>query len=280
MSLQTLIEGLAAAGAAAPKDAARAAFAQLRAELSSGDVRAAEPDAGSPIGWRVNTWVKQGILLGFKFGDMADVSMDHGRVPFYDKDTLPLKKPGLAAGIRIVPGGSAIRDGAYLAAGVICMPPMYVNIGAWVGEGSLIDSHALVGSCAQVGARVHVSAAAQIGGVIEPVCAIPVIVEDEALIGGNTGLYEGVIVRSKAVIGAGTVLTGSTPVYDLVKGQIIKPAAGQPLVIPEGAVVVPGARAVTAGKGPEWQLSLATPVIVKYRDSRTDTRTELEAWIR
>jgi 2,3,4,5-tetrahydropyridine-2-carboxylate N-succinyltransferase len=173
-----------------------------------------------------------------------------------------------------------VRDGAYLAPGVICMPPMYVNIGAWVGEGSMIDSHALVGSCAQVGARVHVSAAAQIGGVIEPVGALPVIVEDDVLIGGNTGIYEGAIVRARAVIAAGTVLTGSTPVYDLVRGEIIKPTAERPLVVPEGAVVVPGARAVTAGKGSEWGLSLATPVIVKYRDSRTDTRTELEAWIR
>jgi 2,3,4,5-tetrahydropyridine-2-carboxylate N-succinyltransferase len=224
--------------------------------------------------------VKQGILLGFKFGDMVDASMDHGKLPFYDKDTLPLKKPGLAAGVRIVPGGSAIRDGAYLAPGVICMPPMYVNIGAYVGEGSMIDSHALVGSCAQVGARVHVSAAAQIGGVIEPIGALPVIIEDEVLVGGNTGIYEGAIVKARAVIAAGTVLTGSTPVYDLVKGEIIRPTADRPLVVPEGAVVVPGARHVTSGKGVEWGLSLATPVIVKYRDSRTDTRTELEAWIR
>jgi 2,3,4,5-tetrahydropyridine-2-carboxylate N-succinyltransferase len=211
---------------------------------------------------------------------MVDASMDHGKLPFYDKDTLPLKKPGLAGGIRIVPGGSAIRDGAYLAPGVICMPPMYVNIGAYVGEGSMIDSHALVGSCAQVGARVHVSAAAQIGGVIEPVGALPVIIEDEVLVGGNTGIYEGAIVKARAVVAAGTVLTGSTPVYDLVRGEIIKPTADRPLVIPEGAVVVPGARAVTNGKGVDWGLSLATPVIVKYRDSRTDTRTELEAWIR
>jgi 2,3,4,5-tetrahydropyridine-2-carboxylate N-succinyltransferase len=267
-------------GASADREAARAMFAKLRAALSAGEVRAAEPDARSPVGWRVNTWVKQGILLGFKFGDTTDASMDHGKWPFFDKDTLPMKKYPAGANVRIVPGGSSVRDGAYIAAGVICMPPMYVNIGAWIGEGSLIDSHALVGSCAQIGARVHVSAAAQIGGVIEPVGALPVIVEDEALIGGNTGLYEGVIVKAKAVIAAGTVLTGSTPVYDLVKGEIIRPSADRPLVVPEGAVVVPGARAVSAGKGPEWQLSLATPVIVKYRDSRTDTRTELEAWIR
>jgi 2,3,4,5-tetrahydropyridine-2-carboxylate N-succinyltransferase len=278
--LETTIQQLAAAGAAADRDAVRAAFAELRAALSVGSVRAAEPDRQSPVGWRVNTWVKQGILLGFKFGDIVDVSMDHGKLPFYDKDTLPLKKPGLAAGVRIVPGGSAVRDGAYIAQGVICMPPMYINIGAYVGEQSLIDSHALVGSCAQVGARVHISAAAQIGGVIEPVGALPVIIEDDVLVGGNTGIYEGAIIKTRAVIAAGTVLTGSTPVYDLVRGEVIRPTAEQPLVIPEGAVVVPGARGVTVGKGAEWGLSLATPVIVKYRDSRTDTRTELEAWIR
>jgi 2,3,4,5-tetrahydropyridine-2-carboxylate N-succinyltransferase len=280
MSLEHDITRLAAAGASADRDTARAVFAQLRAELSAGNVRAAEPDASSPAGWRVNTWVKQGILLGFRFGDTVDVSMDHGRVPFYDKDTLPLKKPGLAAGVRIVPGGSAVRDGAFIAAGVICMPPMYINIGAYVGEQSLIDSHALVGSCAQVGARVHISAGAQIGGVIEPVGALPVIVEDEVLVGGNTGIYEGAVIKKRAVIAAGTVLTGSTPVYDLVRGEILRPDGERPLVIPENAVVVSGARAVTAGRGPEWGLSLATPVIVKYRDSRTDTRTELEAWIR
>jgi 2,3,4,5-tetrahydropyridine-2-carboxylate N-succinyltransferase len=280
MTLEEEIAGFVAAGATADRDAVREAFKRLRDALSSGAVRAAEPDASSPVGWRVNTWVKQGILLGFKHGDVVDASMDHGKWPFYDKDTLPMKKPGIAAGIRIVPGGSAIRDGAYLGPGVICMPPMYVNIGAWIGGQTLIDSHALVGSCAQIGARVHVSAAAQIGGVIEPVGALPVIVEDDVLVGGNTGIYEGAIVKARAVIAAGTVLTGSTPVYDLVRGEIIRPAAGQPLVVPEGAVVVPGARAVTAGKGPEWGLSLATPVIVKYRDSGTDTRTELEAWIR
>jgi len=278
--LQTEIEQHVAAGAAADGEAVRASFAKLREALSAGTVRSAEPDAASPGGWRVNGWVKQGILLGFRFGDVVDASMDDGKLPFYDKDTLPLRQPGLAAGVRIVPGGSAVRDGAYIGPGVICMPPMYINIGAYVGEGSLIDSHALVGSCAQVGARVHVSAAAQIGGVIEPVGALPVIIEDEALIGGNTGIYEGAIVKKRAVIAAGTILTGSTPVYDLVKGEVIRPSADRSLIIPEGAVVVPGARTVTGGKGPEWGLSLATPVIVKYRDLRTDTRTELEAWIR
>ena len=280
MRIQSDIEALVAAGAAADRDAARAAFAQLREALSAGIVRAAEPDASSPIGWRVNTWVKQGILLGIRFGDIVDRSIDRGRLRFFDKDTLPLKNTEMTARVRIVPGGSAIRDGAYVAPGVICMPPMYVNIGAWIGEESLIDSHALVGSCAQIGARVHVSAGAQIGGVIEPVGALPVIIEDEALIGGNTGIYEGAIVKARAVVGAGTVLTGSTPIYDLVRGEIITPTSEKPLVVPQGAVVVPGARAVRAGKGPHWGLSLATPVIVKYRDSRTDTRTELEAWIR
>src|SRR5829696_9254824 len=278
--LSDQVTALFSDGDSADREEARAVFVQLRAELSAGRVRAAEPDAGSETGWRVNAWVKQGILLGFRWGGLADVSMDHGRWPFVDKDTLPLKRLSTADGVRVVPGGSSVRDGAYLARGVICMPPMYINIGAYVGEGTLVDSHALVGSCAQIGARVHLSAAAQIGGVIEPVGALPVIIEDDVLVGGNAGIYEGAIVKTRAVIAAGTVLTGSTAVYDLVRGEIIKPTAERPLVIPQGAVVVPGARAVTSGKGVEWGLSLATPVIVKYRDSRTDTRTELEAWIR
>jgi 2,3,4,5-tetrahydropyridine-2,6-dicarboxylate N-succinyltransferase len=278
--LATTIAALFAQGDRADKPAAREAFLALQRALGAGEVRAAEPDAGAHGGWRVNTWVKQGILLGFRFGDTVDVSADHGRWPFYDKDTMTLKKPGAAAGIRIVPGGSTIRDGAYVASGVVCMPPMFVNIGAWVGEGTMIDSHALVGSCAQIGRRVHLSAGAQIGGVLEPVGALPVIVEDDALVGGNTGVYEGTIVKARGVIGAGVVLTGSTPIYDLPRGVIIKPVDGQPLVVPEGAVVVPGARAVTTGIGRDWGLSLATPVIVKYRDDRTDTRTELERWIR
>jgi 2,3,4,5-tetrahydropyridine-2-carboxylate N-succinyltransferase len=278
MTLQDVIVALAAAGADADKESARAAFRQLQERLGAGDVRAAEPDASSPTGWRVNPWVKQGILLGFRFGDIVDMSV--AGWPFYDKDTMHLKRPGAHAGVRIVPGGSSVRDGAYLGKGVICMPPMYVNVGAYVGDGTLVDSHALVGSCAQIGARVHLSAGAQIGGVIEPVGAMPVIVEDDALVGGNTGLYEGAIVKRRAVIAAGTVLTGSTPVYDLPNGRILKPEAGQPLVIPEGAVVVPGARSVTVGAGRDWGLSLATPVIVKYRDDKTDTRTELEQWIR
>ena len=280
MNLAETIGALFAQGAQADKAAARDAFFALQRLLSAGEVRAAEPDPTTPSGWRVNTWVKQGILLGFRFGDTVDVSADHGRWPFYDKDTMPLKKPGLTSGVRIVPGGSTMREGAFVDRSVVCMPPMYVNIGAYIGEGSLVDSHALVGSCAQIGKRVHLSAAAQIGGVIEPVGAMPVIVEDDVLVGGNTGIYEGAVVKQRAVIAAGVVITGSTPVYDLPNGRIIRPEAGHPLIVPEGAVVVPGARAVTGGKGPEWGLSLATPVIVKYRDDRTDTRTELEAWIR
>jgi 2,3,4,5-tetrahydropyridine-2-carboxylate N-succinyltransferase len=280
MNLSTTITTLFEQGTAAARDAARDAFSRLRAELAAGRVRAADPDPQSPTGWRVNVWVKQGILLGFRFGDLVDMGVANGAWPFFDKDTMPLKQLDAKSGVRIVPGGSSVRDGAYLAPGVICMPPMYINIGAWVGEGTLVDSHALVGSCAQVGRGVHVSAAAQIGGVIEPVGAMPVIVEDEVLIGGNCGIYEGAIVKKRAVLASGTILTGSTPIYDLPNSRIIKPESGQPLVVPEGAVVVPGARAVTVGAGREWGLSLATPVIVKYRDERTDARTELERWIR
>jgi 2,3,4,5-tetrahydropyridine-2-carboxylate N-succinyltransferase len=264
----------------ADRSAVRAAFADLRRALDRGEARAAEPDAAAPTGWRVNAWVKQGILLGFRFGDTVDQSADHGKWPFYDKDTLPLKRPGVDAGVRIVPGGSTIREGAFVARSVICMPPMFINIGAYIGEGTLIDSHALVGSCAQIGSRVHVSAAAQIGGVLEPVGALPVVIEDDVLIGGNAGVYEGTIVKERAVIAAGVVLTASTPVYDLPRGVIHRASSSEPLVVPPGAVVVPGARAVTSGVGREWGLSLATPVVVKYRDDRTDTRTELEQWIR
>jgi 2,3,4,5-tetrahydropyridine-2,6-dicarboxylate N-succinyltransferase len=274
------IAALAAAGPGADRNAARDAFARLRATLSAGTVRAAEPDASTPTGWRVNAWVKQGILLGFRFGEIADVSADHGKWPFFDKDTLPLRRIQPGSGIRIVPGGSSVRDGAYLGHGVIAMPPMYINIGAYVGDDSLVDSHALVGSCAQIGRRVHLSAAAQIGGVLEPVGALPVIVEDDVLVGGNCGLYEGAVVKRRAVLASGTILTGSTPVYDLPNGRIIEPVRGQPLVIPEGAVVVPGSRPVTSGRGREWGLSVATPVIVKYRDDKTDARTALEQWIR
>ena len=279
-SLESTVERLAAPGVEASKEDARQAFAALRSALSEGSVRAAQPDPTSPGGWKVNAWVKRGILLGFRFGDTIDMSADHGRWPFFDKDTLPLKSVGAWSAVRIVPGGSTVRDGAWLGRGVICMPPMFVNIGAYVGDESLIDSHALVGSCAQIGSRVHLSAAAQIGGVLEPVGALPVIVEDDVLIGGNCGVYEGTIVKRRAVLAAGTIITGSTPIYDLPNDRIIEPIAGQPVIVPEGAVVVPGSRPVTSGRGREWGLSLATPVIVKYRDERTSARTALESWIR
>jgi 2,3,4,5-tetrahydropyridine-2-carboxylate N-succinyltransferase len=277
--LESEITALFGAGSSADRDRARDVFTRLRAALSAGEVRAAEPDAAAPSGWRVNAWVKQGILLGFRFGQVVDASADHGRWPFFDKDTLPLKRLDAGAGVRIVPGGSTVRDGAYLGRGVVCMPPMYINIGAYVGDETLVDSHALVGSCAQVGRRVHVSAAAQIGGVLEPVGALPVVIEDDVLVGGNCGVYEGAIVKRRAVLASGTILTGSTPLYDLPNGRIIEPSGG-PLIVPEGAVVVPGSRPVTSGAGREWGLSVATPIIVKYRDERTDARTALEQWIR
>ena len=279
VTLQEQIASLVASSSTDP-DQARGTFADLRAALSQGTVRAAEPDPASPGGWRVNAWVKQGILLGFKFGQVVDASADHGRWPFFDKDTLPLKKLGVDAGVRIVPGGSTVRDGAFIGQRVICMPPMYINIGAYVGDETLVDSHALVGSCAQIGRRVHLSAAAQIGGVLEPVGALPVIIEDDVLVGGNCGVYEGAIIKRRSVLAAGTVITGSTPVYDLPNGRIIRAEPGVPLIIPEGAVVVPGSRQVTSGRGPEWGLSLATPVIVKYRDEQTDARTALEEGLR
>ena len=280
MSFSSDITELFEQGSAAPREAARSAFLQLRAELAAGRVRAAEPDPSSATGWRVNVWVKQGILLGFRHGDNVDMGIGRGRWSFIDKDTMPMQTFEPASGVRIVPGGSAIREGAYVAKGVICMPPMYINVGAYVDEGTLVDSHALVGSCAQIGRRVHLSAAAQVGGVIEPVGAMPVIIEDDVLVGGNCGVYEGAVVKRRAVLASGTIITGSTPIYDLPNSRIIKPEPGMPLVVPEAAVVVPGARAVTVGAGQEWGLSLATPVIVKYRDEKTDARTELERWIR
>jgi 2,3,4,5-tetrahydropyridine-2-carboxylate N-succinyltransferase len=253
------------------------AFLELREALTRGEIRAAEPDATQPTGWRVNAWVKQGILLGFRIGQLEQ--MDAG-LSFVDKHTYPMRRFAADERIRMVPGGSAVRSGAYLAPGVVCMPPMYVNVGAYVDEGSMIDSHALVGSCAQVGKNVHISAAAQIGGVLEPVNGSPVILEDGVLVGGNCGAYEGTLVRRRAVLGAGVILTRSTPVYDVVHGEILRAAEGLPLVIPEDAVVVPGARAVSRGKGKEWGLSLYTPVIVKYRDSRTELSLELEELLR
>jgi 2,3,4,5-tetrahydropyridine-2,6-dicarboxylate N-succinyltransferase len=218
--------------------------------------------------------------VGFRLGSIVDMSVDPTRQPYFDKATYPVRRVGPGDGVRIVPGGSSIRDGVYLGKGVTCMPPMYINVGAWVGEGTMVDSHALVGSCAQIGRFCHLSAAAQIGGVLEPVGALPVIIEDEVLVGGNCGVYEGTVVKKRAVLGTGTILNRSTPVYDLVRGEVLTATADQPLVIPEEAVVVAGSRAITSGKGKEWNISLYTPVIVKYRDSRTDAKLQLEDLLR
>ena len=278
MSLERKIEEYFAAGNAAVGDAgATAAFRELRAALEAGEIRAAEPDPASPTGWRVNAWVKRGILLGFRLGQVEKGGSD---LSFVDKNTFPLRRFVPEQGIRIVPGGSSVRAGAFLGRGVVAMPPMYVNVGAYVDEGSMIDSHALVGSCAQIGKRVHLSAAAQIGGVLEPVNASPVILEDDVLVGGNCGVFEGTVVRERAVLAAGTVLTRGTPVYDVVHGQVLRAHGEAPLVIPPAAVVVPGARAVSKGKGEEWKLSVYTPVIVKYRDEKTELSLELEELLR
>ena len=255
-------------------------FAEFKEALNAGRARAAEPDASAPSGWRVNGWVKKGILLGFRMGVLVDMSVDPVRQPFFDKATYPVKRLSAASGVRIVPGGSSIRDGCFVGRGVTCMPPMYINVGAYVGDGTMVDSHALIGSCAQVGAHCHISAGAQIGGVLEPVGALPVIIEDEVLVGGNCGVYEGAVVKSRAVLGTGTVLNASTPVYDIVNGEVYTSSDGQPLVIPENAVVVAGARAIPHGRGKDWDLSLYTPVIVKYRDARTDSKLQLETLLR
>ena len=257
-----------------------ALFAQFKQALNEGQIRSAEPDASTPTGWRVNAWVKKGILLGMRLGTVVDMSIDPARQPFYDKATWPVKRIALDSGVRIVPGGSSVRDGCYLGKGVTCMPPMYINVGAWVGDGTMVDSHALIGSCAQIGKNCHISAAAQIGGVLEPVGAMPVIIEDDVMVGGNCGVYEGTVVKKRAVLGSGTILTRSTPVYDLVRGEILTAKGDEPLVIPEDAVVVAGSRAITQGKGKEWNISLYTPIIVKYRDSKTDARVQLEDLLR
>ncbi|HLJ76162.1 MAG TPA: 2,3,4,5-tetrahydropyridine-2,6-dicarboxylate N-succinyltransferase [Acidobacteriaceae bacterium] len=330
MTLQSNIEQYFAAGPAAVADpAALSAFLELRDGLEAGTIRSAEPDPAAPTGWRVNAWVKQGILLGFRLGHLEGSeaalppapdeswsmgwnpaneegpeprhalsdffygeqkgwaaqqnrpgSASPGGFPFVDKHTFPRRRFTPEQGIRIVPGGSSVRAGAYLARGVVAMPPMYVNVGAYVDEGTMIDSHALVGSCAQIGKRVHLSAAAQVGGVLEPVNASPVILEDDVLVGGNCGVYEGTLVRRRAVLAAGTILTRGTPVYDVVHGEVLRATADAPLVIPEDAVVVPGARAIKKGKGEEWGLSVYTPVIVKYRDEKTELSAALEDLLR
>lgn len=279
LTLQERVEHWFAQGAAAiGQPEAEATFFDLRGELESGQLRSAEPDPSQPFGWRVNAWVKRGILLGFRIGNMMEMGGETLR--FIDRHTYPVRRFDVADGVRIVPGGVSVRTGAYVARGVAVIPPAYVNVGAYVDEGTMVDSHALVGSCAQIGKRVHLSAAAQIGGVLEPVNASPVIIEDDALIGGNTGVYEGTVVRRRAVLAAGTVLTRGTPVYDLVRGEIYKATAETPLIIPEGAVVVPGSRSVSKGKGAEWGLSLAAPVIVKYRDEKTELSLVLEDILR
>ena len=255
-------------------------FAAFKAALNDGRVRAAEPCPSTRTGWRVNAWVKKGILLGFRMGGIMDMSVDPVRQPFFDKSTYPVKHFTSQSGVRIVPGGSSIRDGCYIGKGVTCMPPMYINVGAWVGDGAMIDSHALVGSCAQVGSNCHISAASQIGGVLEPVGALPVVVEDEVLVGGNCGIYEGTVVKRRAVLGTGTILNRSTPVYDLVRQTVHRATDDDPLIIPEEAVIVAGARAVTSGPGKEWGISVYTPVIVKYRDAKTDTKIQLEDLLR
>lgn len=330
MNLQECIEDLFARETEEFGDEYFRAFDELKAVLNEGRVRAAEPDPTSPTGWKVNTWVKKGILLGFRIGRIVETTVAlpfraagaglkpgatdgrsetaatnaglpiaSGRVPagateepqhqkadvalqsqFRDKHTFPLKRIPADRNIRIVPGGSAIRDGCYIGRGVVCMPPVYVNVGAYVDDDTMIDSHALVGSCAQVGKRVHLSAAAQIGGVLEPIGALPVIIEDDVLVGGNCGVYEGTLVGAGAVLAAGTILTGSTPVYDLVRNAVYRREADRPLMIPPGGVVVAGARAVTKGRGKELGLSLYTPVIIKYRDEKTDQAARLEELLR
>jgi 2,3,4,5-tetrahydropyridine-2-carboxylate N-succinyltransferase len=277
--LEQEIERHFAAGPAAANDpAAMIAFMALRTAIESGALRAASPDAAAPTGWRVNAWVKRGILLGFRLGALEEMAA--GGLSFVDKHTYPARHFSAGDGVRIVPGGSSVRAGAHVARGVVCMPPMYINAGAFVDEGTMVDSHALVGSCAQIGKRVHLSAAAQVGGVLEPVNASPVIIEDDVMVGGNCGIYEGTLVRKGAVLAAGTILTRGTPLFDLVKGDIVRAGSELPLIVPENAVVVPGARAVNKGKGQEWGLSLYAPAIVKYRDDKTDLSTTLEDLLR
>jgi 2,3,4,5-tetrahydropyridine-2-carboxylate N-succinyltransferase len=261
-------------------DAHLRVFQRFKDALNAGEIRAAEPDSARTSGWRVNPWVKKGILLGFRMGKIVDMSIDAARQPFFDKSTYPVKNMSADSGVRIVPGGSSIRDGCYVGKGVTCMPPMYINAGAYVDEGTMIDSHALIGSCAQIGRKCHISAAAQIGGVLEPVGALPVIIEEEVMVGGNCGVYEGTVVKRRAVLGTGTVLNRSTPVYDVVTGAVHSASADEPLVIPENAVVVAGSRAIAQGRGKEWNLSLYTPVIVKYRDAKTDVKVQLEDLLR
>ncbi len=278
--MQTAIEAAFQIAASDLGEAEQRLFQQFKAALNEGKYRAAEPDASTSTGWRVNSWVKKGILLGFRLGKIVDMSVDVQRQPFFDKATYPVKAFAAQSGVRIVPGGSSIRDGCFVGRGVTCMPPMYINAGAYVDDGTMVDSHALVGSCAQIGKNCHLSAAAQIGGVLEPVGALPVIIEDEVMVGGNCGVYEGTVVKRRAVLGSGVILNRSTPVYDLVNERVLVATDDEPLVIPSEAVVVAGARQVSKGIGKEWGVSLYTPVIVKYRDQKTDGKLQLEDLLR
>jgi 2,3,4,5-tetrahydropyridine-2,6-dicarboxylate N-succinyltransferase len=255
-------------------------FRDFKAALNRGEIRAAQPDPATKSGWRANAWVKKGILVGFRMGAIADMSIDATKQPFFDKSTYPVRAMTPADGVRIVPGGSSIRDGSYIGRGVICMPPMFVNVGAYIGERTMMDSHALAGSCAQIGKHCHISAGAQIGGVLEPVGALPVIIEDEVLVGGNSGVYEGTVVKRRAILGTGTILNRSIPIYDLVRDAVYTATESEPLIIPEEAIVVPGSRAVTHASGAKWGLSLQAAVIVKYRDSKTEGRVQLEDLLR
>jgi 2,3,4,5-tetrahydropyridine-2,6-dicarboxylate N-succinyltransferase len=252
-------------------------FAEFKSALDRGEIRAASRGAGGD--WVVNQWVKRGILLGFRLGAMVDYSIDDN-FRFFDKDTYRTKRVTINDGVRIVPGGTTAREGAYLGQGVTIMPPAFVNVGAYVDDGTMIDSHALVGSCAQVGKRCHISAAAQIGGVIEPVGAMPVIIEDEVLVGGNCGVYEGALVRERAILASGVVLTGSTPIFDAARGEIYRREGDKPLEVPAGAVVVPGSRAIGVGPAKDWGLSVYTPIIIKYRDEKTEASVKLEDFLR
>jgi len=274
--LHQQIENLFSKSEFSPED--REIYETFKTALRRGEIRSAEKDENG--NWHANAWVKQGILLGFRMGKMVEMSKPTETLQFFDKDTFPLRPMTLDDGVRIVMGGSAIRDGCYVAPSVVVVPPAYINVGSYVDEGTMVDSHALVGSCAQIGKRVHLSAAAQIGGVLEPAGAVPVVIEDDVLVGGNTGVYEGTIVRERAVLASGVILTRSTPLFDLVNGTIIKSDGDKPLDVPAGAVVVQGSRAVTSQQGREWGLSVYAPIIVKYRDEKTDASTKLEDYLR
>jgi len=282
--LRSQIERLFDAPALQYAEADYKLFQEFKDGLNRGEIRAAEPDPAAKSGWRANAWVKKGILLGFRMGRVVDFSLHGGtnnrQLFFFDKSTYPVRPMSAEDGVRLVPGGSSIRDGCYIARGVVCMPPMFINVGAYLDEQTMIDSHALVGSCAQIGRNCHISAGAQIGGVLEPVGALPVVIEDDVLVGGNSGVYEGTVLKQRAILGTGTILNRSTPVYDLVRETVYTANESDPLVIPEEAVVVPGSRAVSHAAGAKWGLSLQCAVIVKYRDAKTDSRIQLEDLLR